>query len=220
MKLVNVQLAQSLVAVIPNRGLGYLPDSAKTVVDRYKFLEFPTSPHEFFPTDPNGSINFRHGKIELNGRTIVIGWLQVFQTGISVSTDSDTRDSDLVLDDVLKWTAATFNLEFRTVRPVGHTSQLIIELKRTLADSFPKLKPVAASIQPHIDDFFPTKPQYELTSMTFHFDPTAHPSFAPSALRIEPRVNTPFAERLYYSEASLSTADHLEFLELFERTVA
>ncbi len=62
MKLINVQLAQSVIAVTPNRGFGYLPDAVKAVVDRYAFVEFPTDPHQLFPLDPNGSINFRQGK--------------------------------------------------------------------------------------------------------------------------------------------------------------
>ena len=218
MKLVNIQLAQSLIVVTPNRGFGYLPDVVKTVVDRYKFVEFPTAPNELFPADPNGSVNFRHGKIELQGKLIIIGWLQVFQNGVSISTDSDTRDSDLVLDDVLKWAASTFNLEFQVVRPLGHTSQLFVQFERKLADFFPTLRPVTATIQQHIDDFYPAKPPYELTAMTFHFDQTVYSNIAPAAIKIEPRLTVPFDQKLYYSEAPLSTADHLELLALFERT--
>lgn len=217
MKLVEVRLAQSVKAVIPNRGFGYLPDAIKAMVNRYKFIEFPTEPHQLFPADPNGSINFRHGRIDLNGRTIVIGWLQLFQTGISISTETNTSDSDLVLNDLLQWAESNFNIEFEEIRPIGHASQLYIQFDLMLADFFPALRTVGDTIGRKIDDFYPVKPPYELTSVIFHFDQTLHPSLAPAAVKIEPRVGVPFAQRIYYSEAPLSTADHLELLANFER---
>jgi hypothetical protein len=217
MKLVNVPLAQSVIAIVPSRGFGYLPDAVKAVVDRYKFVEFPTDPHQLFPIDPNGSINFRHGKLEVDGRVIVIGWLQVYQSGVSITTDTDTRDCDLVLDDVVRWAAANFHLEFETLRPVGHSSQLVVQFERRLADFFTMLRPVIEPVQNKIDDFYLVKPPFELTSLVFHFDQTVQPGFAPSAIKIEPRQATPFDKRLYYSEAPLSTFDHLEFLERFEK---
>ena len=217
MKLINVPLAQSVIAVTPNRGFGYLPDAVKAVVDRYKFVEFPTGPHQLFPADPNGSIDFRHGKLEVSDRVIVFSWLQVYQSGLSVSTDTDTRDSDFVLNDVLEWTAAHFNFEFEIIRPIGHSSRLVVQFDRKLADFFPMLRPVIEPVQNRVDDFYLVKPPFELTSVVFHFDQTVQPGFAPSAIKIEPRQATPFDKRLYYSEAPLSTLDHLELLGRFEK---
>jgi hypothetical protein len=217
MKLINVPLAQSIVAVTPNRGFGYLPDAVKAVVDRYGFVEFPTDPHQLFPLDANGSVNFRHGKLELGDRAIVIDWLQVYQSGVSISTDTDTRDSDVILDDVLKWSAAHFKIEFELVRPIGHTSQVVVQFERTLADFFPMLRPVTEPIQNRIDDFYIVKPPFELTSLVFHFDQTVQPGFAPGAIKIEPRQGAPLNKRLYYSEAPLSTVDHLELLARLEK---
>ncbi|HUY26628.1 MAG TPA: hypothetical protein VMV27_04340 [Candidatus Binataceae bacterium] len=217
MKLINVPLAQSVIAVTPNRGFGYLPEAVKAVVDRYKFVEFPTDPHQLFPLDPNGSINFRHGKLDVDDRVIVIGWLQVYQSGLSISTDTDTRDSDLVLDDVLKWAAANFKFEFEIIRPIGHSSQLVVQFERKLSEFFPMLRPAIGLVQNRIDDFYLVKPPFELTSVVFHFDQTVQPGFAPSAIKIEPRSATPFERHLYYSEAPLSTLDHLELLRRFEK---
>jgi len=218
MKTVAVQLAQSVIAVRVNRNLGYLPDAARAVVDRYKFVEFPTSPHEFFPVDSNQPINFRHGRWELKDRVLVIGWLQIYQTGFAVSVDTNTADSDLVLKDVMGWASSHFNIEFEVVRPTGHLSQLDVRFERRLGELIPQLKPVGAAITKGIGDFFTSRPAYELTGVTFHFDPTANPTWAPSAVKIEPRLGVPFGDRVYFSEAPLSTNDHIIVLERFERT--
>jgi len=221
MKLIQVILAQSIAAVTPNHGFGYLPDALSAVLGRYKFVDFPSQPHQFFPADSNDPINFRHGKIEIGGKTIVIAWLQIFQSGVAISTDSDTKDSDLVLDDVLDWAASRFNLEFKIVRPgFGHLSQIVVQLERNLSDYFPALKPVLADVQSKLDDFYTAKPAYELTSLLFHFDQSIHPSLAPNGIRLEPRAGVPFDQRLYYSEAPLSTENHLELIQRIEAALS
>jgi len=216
-KIISVTLAQTLKAVRPSHGFGYLPDAVRAVVDRYKFVEFPTEPHELLPTDPNQAINFRHGKLELTTGVLIIDQLQVYQTGLVVHTSTSTTDSDLIVDDVLHWASSHFQISFEPIRPVGHLSQLEVRFEKRIADFFPALKAVGSGMSKGLDDFWEFHPAYELTSLIFSFDPSVHPSPAPSFFKIEPRVNVAFEENIYFSEAPLSTKNHATLLERFER---
>lgn len=217
MKLISVPLAQTIKAVRANRGFGYLPDAVSAVVERYKFVEFPTQPHEFLPADPNQPISFRHGKIEVEGRTVVIAQLQVYQMGLVVHTDTTTTDSDRIADDILDWASSHFEIIFESIRPIGHLSQLEVQFEKRIAEFFPALKAIGSGMSKGLDDFWEFRPSYELTSLIFSFDPTKYPSPAPSFFKIEPRVNVAFEENIYFSEAPLSTDNHVTLLERFER---
>jgi hypothetical protein len=216
-KLISVPLAQTIKAVRASHGLGYLPDAVRAVVDRYKFVEFPTQPHEFLPADPNQPTSFRHGKIEIESRTVVIAQLQVYQMGFVVNTDTNTTDSDWIADDILHWASSHFEITFEPIRPVGHLSQLEVQFEKRIADFFPALKAVSAGMSKGLDDFWEFHPSYELASLTFSFDPSLHPSLVPAFFKIEPRVNIAFEENIYFSEAPLSTDNHVTLLERFER---
>jgi hypothetical protein len=216
-KLISVPLAQTIKAVRANRGFGYLPDAVSAVVERYKFVGFPTRPHEFLPADPNEPISFTHGKIEIEGRRVVIAQLQVYQTGFVVHTDTNTTDSDRIADDILDWAGSRFEVSFEPIRPVGHLSQLEVRFEKRIADFFPALKAVSSGMSKGLDDFWEVHPSYELTGLIFSFDPSRFPSPAPAFLKIEPRVNVAFEENVYFSEAPLSTDNHVTLLERFER---
>jgi hypothetical protein len=218
MKVLSVLRAESVRAVRTIGGtLGYLPEASALLVERYKFIGIPTN-EELLGTDPNKGITFKQGKWESNQKTIAIDFLQVLPMGISVVTHTNTSDSDAILEDTMSWAQSQFNLEFESIKPgIGHASQLEVRLEKQLPDLFPFLKTISSSITESLDDFWDMRPRFELININFWVDKTKFPFFAPSIFRLDRRSNIPFEHNVYYSEAPLSTNNHVMVLSKLER---
>jgi hypothetical protein len=216
MRVLSVIMAQHMRALRAVGTLGFLPDALGKFLDKYKFQKFPTLADEFLLTDVNKSIDFEHGKVDVDGTTIVIGRLQIWTNGLSVVTTTTTREAELALIDVLKWASEVFSVTFEEIRSPANYGQLEIQFDNRIARGFPALAALSTSIKEGLDDFFGFKPEYELSGLSFSFDTTAYPQIAPSPFKLEPRTGGAFKDRVYFSEAPLATDKHIAILKRFE----
>jgi hypothetical protein len=215
MKVVSVIEARAFRIYRPFGSFGYLPDAINKAIEEYKFLGYPKEISELFPVDTNQPIVFRHGKVVINGRVIVVDFLQIYPAGLQVITLTNTSDSLAAVDHIAAWGVSTFDLKLETVKAPGFYSQLHVRFKSPLPEMFPKLKPIASEISDKYPDVLDFRPQYELSALHFLYEPKA--KVDPVFFRIERVGNVSFAENLYYSDAPLSTEDHIRVLEDFER---
>jgi len=217
MKVLSVLRAESVCAVrIVGGDYGYLPQAAAALTKEFGFIGMPTA-GELVPSDPNKGITFRNGKLEAADRLIPIDIFQIYPNGLSVTTHSNTTDSDLVLTHILEWAKSTFNLEVEYFKPgIGHSSQLEIRLQKSLPKLFPFLSEIGTAITKGLDDWWDNKPSYELVTVNFWHDKTKSPQFAPMAFRLDRRENVPFEHEVYYSEAPMSTNNHIDVLNKLE----
>ncbi|MDO8434580.1 MAG: hypothetical protein Q7S58_19460 [Candidatus Binatus sp.] len=196
--------------------LGYLPDASAALAAQYGFQGLPTSA-ELSGIEPNKGMTFRLGKLALSGEIFTIDYFQVFRSGLSVATHTNTKDSDLILDHILGWARKQFKLELEPIRPgTAHSSQLEIRLEKSLRDLFPFLSSVGAAMSDNLDEWWEIRPPYELINVNFWIDKTKYSNFAPQIFRLDRRENVQFEQNVYYAEASLSTDKHIEVLTLFE----
>ncbi len=140
--------------------------------------------------------------------------LQIYAAGITVVTRTDTTDAMIALEHLLGWATEQFNIAFERVRNPGFWSQLNVHFVKPLPELFPALKPVADMITAKHGEWLPFRPQLELTTLHFNYEPRAGISSVP--FRIERAANIAFDEELYSSDAPLQTAEHIEVLEQFE----
>jgi hypothetical protein len=218
MKILSVIRAESVRALRTVGGdLGYLPTAGAALSAQYGFQGLPTAA-EISGAEPNKGITFRRGKLDLEDRApIAIDYFQIFPSGVTVCTHTDTKDSDLVLDHILKWASVQFKLEYEFIRPgIAHSSQLEIRLEKSLPDLFPLLAPVGAAITESLDEWWEIKPSYELININFWFDKTKYSAFMPQIFRLDRRDGIQFEQNVYYAEASLTTEKHIEVLSLLE----
>ena len=215
MKVVSIVEARAFRIFRPFGSFGYLPDAAKKVVEEYQFLDYPKEISQFFPTEPNSPIEFRHGKIVIDSKVIVVDLLQVYPAGLQVVTQTNTSNALAAVDHIAAWGIRTFDLKLETVRAPGFYSQLHIRFEKPLPDMFPKLNAIASEISNKHPDVIDFRPQYELAALHFAYEPKA--KIDPVIFRIERVGNVSFSENLYYSDAPLSTEDHISVLEDFER---
>jgi hypothetical protein len=220
MKRVSIVRGQTLTTFKPNHGFGYLPDAINAFVDQYKFVASP-EPKTILPPDLNTVAPpaiFKHGKLQVGERIIVIDEVQVYQLGLIVTAQQrPTIDTDLIAEEITKWAARRFDLAFEALTPPIHSSSLEVEFEKPLPELFPHLSALSKAIQDGLGDFWETKPEYELVNLHFGFDPLKVSKTAPTVFRIERRAEMPFEKGLYYCEASMTTDAHIQAVELFER---
>ena len=220
MKLISILKGSTINAAKPSAPFGYLPEVIAAVTEHYKFVEFPTDFSKLIShgdTQAESPAVFRHGKVDIGDRSLVIDELQIFQNGTIVSMPNNTTDSDVVTESLLRWANDRFHLEFQPIKPLAHFSQLEVQFERPLPDLFSPLKEIGAAINKGLDPFWDPMPPYELINLHFGMDPTKAPKVNSGLFKIERRAEMPFEQGLYFCEASMSTDNHLTILARFER---
>lgn len=218
MKITAVLQAYAVRFFVPSGPYGYLPETIQALKERYDFVGVPTTIQEIVPADPNQGNVFRIGRFEHNGRTIPVDILHIFHLGAAASTPTSTEDSDLFLDDLLGWASSKFNVTFTEHGKRAYTSQLEFQLDRPLPDYVPQLRSIGMMIPQFLPEFWSVKPFYEVSSITFSFDPAARVGKLGN-VRIERREGIDYDANLYFSEAPLGTKDHIALLEAFEASL-
>lgn len=71
----------------------YYPDLIPKIKERYQFAVAPKA-EDLVPSDPPKGAEFKIGKLEVEGRTIVINVLTVFTDGVVVDATTSTEDAD------------------------------------------------------------------------------------------------------------------------------
>jgi len=218
--------ASTIRAVRPVRGgLGALPDAVKAVADQYQFKGIPADKDIVAATSsatnpnlPATPLTFTQGKSTVRQRVIAIESLQIYAAGVLVVTRTNTKDSDTIADEILAWASTHFDIAFEDLRAGrGHSSQLDFRLERSLVELLPHLSRIGERIATPLEEFFEFRPPYELTALSFWFDKHKFPTFAPAAFRIDRRDGMPFEQNIYWSDAPLSTDDHIAVLTEFEQ---
>jgi len=215
MKVVSILAAQAFRIFRPFGTFGYLPDAVKKTVDKFQFVDYPKETFQLFPSDTTQPIPFRHGRVVINDRVIVIDWLQIYVGGIQVTTQTNTTDALTALDYIADWGIREFGLTLEPVKSPGFFSQINIRFERPLPELFPQLRPIAREISARHPDILTFRPEFELGALQFVYETKSN--FNPVVFRIERAANIPFAENLYLSDAPLTTDDHVKVLEDFER---
>jgi hypothetical protein len=187
------------------------PDIVSPLVEKYGFLTYPTKPEEF---DPEKGIKFGSGK----SGDRVIDLLALYTGIISLETLSSTADSRHVLEDVLKWGAEKLGLTYRPgmIRHWGYISQISFNSDFPLLSSLSKpLQNLARKAGEAVSGFFGEALPYEASKVIVGHDPTARKN-AIAGITIEHRIDVPFGENRFFSDAPLPTDLHIRFLEELE----
>src|SRR5271166_3313653 len=109
MKLISTEFGQSfhpylLEELRPLNGGLYLPGLITAAAERYKFASVPTISDAL-----QQGAKFADGFLMVEDQIIVIRQLGIYNDGIIVVAYT-TEDSDLILEDSIKWATETFRL--------------------------------------------------------------------------------------------------------------
>jgi hypothetical protein len=183
------------------------------LVERYDFQTFPAKPEDF---DLEKGVRFESGKA--NG--LLIDSLIIYNGAILVDTLASTNGSKTILLDLLEWgrTALGISYENGLIRRWGYISHIIftsdIPLLALYSSPLQKLAAKTSSVTEETFDGL----EYVPSQIWIGHDPSVRKNSIAS-LFIQHRVNTPYSENIFFSEAPLPTHLHIQFMREFERDV-
>lgn len=189
-------------------------DCVGPLIERYRFLKFPTKPEEFDLNDKG--VRFESGK----AGDLTIDSLVIYNGAIYIDTFSSTADSRRILIEMLEWGREAFGLSYEEgmLRKWGYISHLIFYTNFPILASFStpleKLAQKTSKITGELFDGL----QYQSMGITIGHDPNVRKNGIASLI-IQHRINSLFSENKYFSEAPLPTDLHIKFLEEFEADV-
>jgi hypothetical protein len=194
------------------KGKLFLPDFIKAMAERYKFETLP-KPEE---RQEKGLI-FQEGKI---GNKVIVK-LTIFDALIVLETRSNTSDSKQLIEEMLLWAAAKFDLTYSpgSIKRFAYVSDVSFYSDvPLLGAASPPLIELAAKTGEALTEIWQEPVQYYPASVAVAHDPMARKNgIAPFTITY--RAESRFSENKYFSEAPLPTDMHLQFLEEYERDV-
>jgi hypothetical protein len=216
MQLSSIILARTLAYVegfdLDPKGKISIPDLVKAIGDRYKFRTLP----KWEVRDKDGLI-FEDGKIGNR----VIKKLTLYDVLITLETRSNTSDSKELVIDLLEWGAAKFGLNYSPalIKKFAYVSDLTFYSHIPVLDNAcAPLSSLAAKTSEALSRIWNEPLEYRPITLSAGHDPLVR-KYGIAPFTITRRLETPFPENKYFSEAPLPTDLHIEFLEQFERDV-
>jgi len=194
----------------------YYPDLIPKIRKRYQFAITPKN-EDLVPSDPPKGAEFRIGKLEIDGRTIVINVFTVFSDGVVVDTATSTDDADLFLSDLTQWAKEAIpNITFKG--PRYYLNQMEVQTTASLENYLPSLMPIGEKISKLLRTYETAVPSYQVSTVALHFDQLGKNLPQPGAFSLERRANVAYAQNVWFAQAPLKTRDHVALLTELERS--
>jgi hypothetical protein len=168
---------------------------------------------------------FQSGRFSWKRRSIPIDQLNITYidqrvTSIGVLTKRSTDDGVAFLDDLMSWAKRQYRLNATETFPTFYHSQLEVVFDVEPKRGFPSLQSLGQTVQRHLSKYGIESPEYEPTSIIMFIDTLNKQAPAPTPFAIERRVGSEFSENKFFSQAPLTTADHLAVLKQFEESLS
>ena len=186
-----------------------LTDAARAIAARYAFEKYPQSADEW---KAEVGAEFKYGRWNDTN----IPQVTIYQRGIAIDTQTDTDDSDKILDDLLEWAPRELNvsLQRRPDERKLYVSQLVFASPMSLNSLHPVLEVIGTMLGGHLG-WVSAGQQYETTEIRLHVD-TSNLKLIPGPLIVARREGVPFSEHAYFSSAPVQTSQHKRILQKLE----
>lgn len=215
MELVSILQSSAIrFCTVENTGTIFGPDFVEAVRQRYRFWEFPKSPAEFRADD---GIKFSHGLF--NGT--IINNITLYKTGVLAQGETDTSTLDLMIDDFLGWAEEYYSGKCILSTPVsrGYVSTIVVRAPTGVNGAFERLNRVSQALDGMLRGLGITAAPYSVSSFALQGDPAQSSPIVPGRFLFERRADTPLEERLFYTEAPVTTDQHQELLRHLDMAV-
>lgn len=194
------------------RGRTFFLDTVKRIQERYGFLQVP----KIADIEEKKGIELKTGKLGDK----VIDVLKVFDTLFVLETHSNTTDSKLILEDMFEWGKRELGLTYdpSMIRHWGYVSIVTFYSDAMISFASSPVAKLAAKVSRAVSEVWDERITFEPRSLGISHDPLVRKNGLASFL-IQPRLETPYSENKWYSEAPLPTDVHIKLLEEFEADV-
>ena len=213
MQLSAVVLARTLAFIeiydLNPKGKVFFPELVKSIAERYKFQKLPKR-EEY---EKEGAV-FEEGKI---GNKVIVN-LTIYDSLIKLETRSNTSDSKQLIEDLLVWGAAKFDLTYTpgSIKRFAYISDLTFHSDVPILDAACQpLIDLATKTTAALTEIWKEPVEYYPANLAIGHVPMVRKNgIAPFS--ITHRVESRYSENKYFSEAPLPTDMHIAFLEEFE----
>jgi hypothetical protein len=187
----NARLIRLCIASSP--GQLYLPKAIQLLVERYKFVGFPTKLEEL-----SGNRNsFVHGVF--NG--VAIDQFDIYGDGFIVASKSPSAVLDEFVEDLNEWLRSSFNIhlvETLDHNKVSYETGLLVHTDAPILQVLDRLAPIKKTLQASLKKVSDIDTAFDAFSFGLATDHTLIPGMKPIAFRVERRASSPF-EMNYYA---------------------
>ena len=192
-------------------GKAYYPEVVNALVTRYNFLKFPSKLEEF---DETKGVNLSAGRFD--GKTIVN--VTIYNWGLTLDTNSSTKDSEALLVGALTWAAENLRLNFKPemIKRKAFVSHFTFYSDAPLLELNPVLDTVGIRISKEVSANLKLDYKFETRGISLAIDPESQ-RIPVQLFTIERREGTAFSEGKYFSAAPVSTETHQSLIEEVER---
>jgi hypothetical protein len=214
MKLLNVTLARSIwlfpTEELNPHGLDIAP-VLWAIKERYRFQRFPQKPEEIYA--PKDGVRFGDGTFKMESEPIAIKEFTIHGDGVVVETLRSTEASDAFISDMLAFVTQQYRLTFDAamLRSKIYINDMIVSTEFNFDTISKRLTQFGAILSEKIGLTF------KLGSLRFSTEPR---SGRPVQFVFERRAGANFDDKRYWSEAPLTTQDHLAMLDQLEKILS
>ncbi|EAQ35988.1 hypothetical protein NB311A_01410 [Nitrobacter sp. Nb-311A] len=180
------------------------PSFITTIAKAFEFSDLPKQVAD------GGGFDFINGFYRDGGQVNSIPKLVLYNDGINVNVQGRTSVAEAVLQRTLE-IAFSFGIRPPTTTPLHHyLSTIVVDLDKSLDNIVPKsfLDMISASS---------AKGNAQFLSIAFNPDKTKGlgpmPGVTPNSFSIGRRVDVPYDQNRYFSQASMTTEKHIEIIE-------
>jgi hypothetical protein len=210
MQLLMIESSRVVFLMQALRTLGqvYIPDAIAKVKERYAFFKVP-NPDQALP------LIFSIGKF----REAQIAEFSIYNDGFIVSSNSNTDLLDAFIGDLLQWAETELSIVPLpgTTPEKFYESNIVVRAQSDLVGTVIPGLDVNRAIGKAMQSASITA-SLNLSGLIFDFDAKEFlGKRKPFRLVIDRRLNVPFSENVFFSQAPFRTDDHLEVLTNFER---
>lgn len=184
------------------------PTLSEAVKSRYRFVDFPKEASDF---TSGGGFTFRYG----NFKDFIIDRMTVYNDGILVSASVTSDQLDEVIADFMDALKSDFNLVADPGSTVSmYNSKIEIELNHGISQWFERFQSISDSLASSARSKGIDVRSYELAGFSFAGEGSSE--IKPGRFSFERRVDRLFDENVFFSEAPLSTPEHLGLIQNIE----
>jgi hypothetical protein len=167
------------------------------------------------PTEKGGGIEFSNGRLA-GPKTVLVTKLAIYNDGLNAQVPTDTDDAEAVLQSAL---AFVFDIGVR--RPVSrplhfYQSTIVADFESPLEAILPN------PLLRKISKAMPFAGDSHLLNIATNFDASAiaDPRWRginPTLFRVDRRASVPYEFNRYFCVANMTSSDHIDILEEFEK---
>lgn len=195
-------------SVVADLSLIFLPDIAKAIADQYKFVTTPKTVEDFQSTE---GIKFEYGAY--NG--IIVNEFLLFNDGLYCKANVHTDKIVEFGDDVIRFLKDQFKLSFDEIETRWLFNSVVeVELRQGFDGLVSPLAAIAAKVRDLISAKEIHTSNYQFSGFAMGGEGSGE--IKPGRFTLERRAGSAIAANLFFSEAPLSTSEHLQIISEIE----